>query len=253
VIRLSLSLTRSALVLGLLTATSCNRGKQEAANQLAASLIFDNASPEAREALATPVDFRLTDESYARWEEAQNNLDELPRSALRSPSSGSGTAIDRAIARLESSPRARRAIESAGLSVKDFVLETIALAQATEAAETGKSTSSAPIPPGNFQFVQRYRALVLRARAEARLAQRQAESLGIQADTAEEGTTDMNMQMEDADAKHAEEMRSEHDTSELHEHSQGADSIRSRDYRSRTTPSRDTARDTIRDTVPARR
>lgn len=240
-------------MLVLLTGSSCKRENQEAADPLAASLMFDNASPEAREALATPVDFRLTDANYARWEEAQGNLDDLPRSALRSPSSAGGTAIDRAIARLESSPRARRAIESAGLSVRDFVLETIALAQATEAAETGKSTSSAPIPPENFQFVQRYRARILRARAEARLAEGQAESFELQVDTAEEGNTDMNMQMQDADAEHSADMRSEHDTSEMHEHSQARDSTRLRDDRFRRTPSRDTARDSVRDTIPARR
>lgn len=217
--------------------------------------MFDNASPEAREALATPVDFRLTDANYARWEEAQGNLDDLPRSALRSPSIAGGTAIDRAIARLESSPRARRAIESAGLSVRDFVLETIALAQATEAAETGKSTSSAPIPPENFQFVQRYRARILRARAEARLAEGQAESFDLQVDTTEEGSTEMNMQMQDADAEHSADMRSEHDTAEIHEHehAQARDSTRLRDDRFRSTPSRDTARDSVRDTIPARR
>ena len=149
------------------------------------SLIFDNASPEEREALATPVNFQLTDANFSRWEQAQSNLDNLPRSAFNSssPAPTGGNAIDRAVARLQGSPRTRRAIESAGLSVRDFVLETIALAQATEAAQTGKSTSSAPVPPGNFQFVERYRSRILRAQTAMRAAQRQMEA-EVRSDTA---------------------------------------------------------------------
>ncbi|MDQ6768831.1 MAG: hypothetical protein M3Z54_02450 [Gemmatimonadota bacterium] len=155
---------------------SCKRASYDGSDPLAASLIFDNGSPEAREALATPVDYRLTDENFARWEEAQSNLDDLPRSDLRSGPAPGRNAIDRAAARLESSPRARRAIERAGLSVREFVLETVALAQAMEAAETGKSTSATPVPADNFQFVQRYRSRILLAAGRS-FSQRAGRSL----------------------------------------------------------------------------
>jgi hypothetical protein len=157
------------------------------------------------------VDFRLTDDNFARWAEAQSNLDDLPRSAIPSSAPFGRNAIDRAVARLESSPRARQAIESAGLSVRDFVLETVALAQAAEVAETGKSTSAEPIPSDNFQFVQRYRGRVLLAGREDRLARDQAEAFEMRVDSAENGD-DMNMQMDDTDADRADEMRSGHDT-----------------------------------------
>ena len=62
----------------------CKPTSHGASDPLAASLIFDNGSPEAREALATTVDFLLTDDNFARWEEAQSNLEELPRTAIQS-------------------------------------------------------------------------------------------------------------------------------------------------------------------------
>jgi hypothetical protein len=223
-------LTRSraaALVLLTFGAVACKRNGYDASDPLAASLIFDNGSPEAREALATPVDFRLTDENFARWEQAQDNLDDLPRAALRSEVRSGRNAIDRAVIRLESNPRARRAVESAGLSVRDFVLETIALAQAMEAAETGKSTSAAPVPPDNFQFVQRYRSRILLVKREDRLARDQAEAYDMRVDTAESSHMEMNMQTEESDAGHASEMSSESDTASARDttHNSASDTI----------------------------
>lgn len=141
-----------------LAAVACTGQTREATNPLVASLIFDNAEPDTREALTSSVDYRITGDNFARWQQAQENLDQLPRSAIRSMPGPGRTAIERAIARLQSSPLARRAIESSGLSVTDFVLETIALAQATESAETGKSTSPIPILADNYQFVRQYRS-----------------------------------------------------------------------------------------------
>jgi len=146
-------------------AAACTGQNREATNPLVASLIFDNASPDAREALTSSIDYRITEDNFSRWQEAQENLDQLPRAAIRSTPGPGRTAIERAIARLQSSPLARRAIESAGLSVRDFVLETIALAQATESAETGKSTSPTLILADNYRFVRQYRSGGLRAEA----------------------------------------------------------------------------------------
>src|SRR6476469_4930267 len=98
------------------------------------------ASGEAKEALASPVSFLLNEENYAKWEVAERNLDRLPASEFTAAQPAGGSAVDRAVARLQSSPRARREIEAAGLTVRDFVLETIALAQAVQASETGRSS-----------------------------------------------------------------------------------------------------------------
>lgn len=209
----------------------CKRERQDGESALAASLIFDNASPEARAALAVPIDFRINEDNFARWSEAQSNLDELPRSAINNTAQVRGNAVERAIARLESSPRARRAIEKAGISVRDYVLETIALAQATEAAQTGRSLSAAPIPPENSRFVERYAARVLRSRAAARLARAEEQSDEMQSDTADEmaNQTGMDMQMHQRDGEHEVESESARDSS------------------------RDSSRDTVRDSVPTLR
>jgi len=141
-----------------LAAVACTGQTREATNPLVASLIFDNAYPDTREALTSSVDYRITADNFARWQQAQENLEQLPEAQIRSGRGAGRNAIDRAISRLESSPLARRAIEGAGLSVRDFVLETIALAQATESVETGKSTSPTPILADNYQFVRQYRS-----------------------------------------------------------------------------------------------
>ncbi len=162
-----------------------------------------------REVLASRVDFRITDDNFARWSEAQSNLEKLPRSAIKpTPATGSD-AVDRAVARLESSPLARRAIESAGLTVRDFVLETIALAQATEVAQTGRSLTRAPIPPENFQFVQRYSARVLRSHAQPRVARAESENYEMESDAADEmaDQIEMQIQMRLEEREHEVEMR----------------------------------------------
>jgi hypothetical protein len=217
----------AATVLALATA-GCKRSSTGASDPLAASLIFDNGSPEAREALASTVDFRLTEDNFARWEAAQSNLEELPRSAIQSGVSSGRSAVDRAVTRLESSPRARRAIERTGLSVRDFVLETIALAQASEVVETGKSTGATPVPPDNYQFVQRYRGRVLLGQRDDRLAREQAEAFEMQVDSSETSRPDMNTQPAKGDTEHA-EMRSTDDSADM----------------------QDTTHDSVRDTLPA--
>jgi hypothetical protein len=158
--------TRAVAAVMLLALAGCKKASRSSSDNQVASLLFDVSSPAAREALATPVDFRLTDANYAQWEQAQRFLDALPRSAFAAAPSARGNPIDNAVATLESSPRARTAIERTGLSVKDFVLETVALAQAVE-AETGKTVAGVSVPAENVQFIQRYRSRILQARAEA--------------------------------------------------------------------------------------
>ncbi|MDP9201656.1 MAG: hypothetical protein M3P26_06955 [Gemmatimonadota bacterium] len=198
---------KAALLISLLLLAACKRESRDGARVLTASLIFDNASPEVREALASRVDFRINDDNFARWEQAQRNLEKLPRSAIPATSATRGNAVDRAVARLESSPFTRRAIESAGLSVREFVLETIALAQATEAVQTGKSMSRGPIPPENFNFVQQYNARALYS--HPRVARAEAESYDMESEPADVMTNqaEMDLQMQLDDADHQAEMQ----------------------------------------------
>jgi hypothetical protein len=234
--------TRAVAAAMLLTLAGCKKASRSSSDNEVASLLFDVSSPAAREALATPVDFRLTDASYAQWEQAQRFLDALPRSAFAAASAGSGNPIDNAVATLESSPRARTAIERTGLSVRDFVLETIALAQAAE-AETGNAAPGVSVPAENVQFIQRYRSRILQARAQARATSTPSDTY-IGADTTSVGAqTSTDMVPED---QHTPDVRT--DSGSVGDRGRSTDSVR-RDGQA-DKPIRHPPADTIRDTIP---
>ena len=201
--------TAALAILLLLVGVSCKRENQNGTAALTASLIFNDASSEVREALASHVDFRINDDNFARWSEAQSNLEQLPRAEIQRMFVLRGDAVDKAVARLESNPLTRQAIESAGLSVRDFVLETIALAQASAATQTRSSTSEASVPAENLQFVRRYSSSVLRSRDDSPVSRAESESDDTQSDAAQELTdqAEMQIQMQLDQAQHEVEMR----------------------------------------------
>jgi hypothetical protein len=240
------------LVLLLLPLGGCKREPREDTEALGSSLLFDNASPEVREALAAPVDFRINDDNFGRWEEAQSNLEDLPRSQLPTKSPAGSNAVDRAVARLESSPYTRTAIERTGLSVKEFVLETIALAQATEAARTGKSLSRGTIPPENFQFIQRYTSRALYARSRVARGDADAYNVTPDVDVMSEQTENTNIQMQLNETEHQVEMGRE-DVDRAAE-MRREDAERAAEMsRDRAEENRERARDSVRDTLPTPR
>ncbi len=85
-----------------------------------------------------PVEYELTSNNFQKWRQAQAFLEAEPEYAtlqaptervdLRRPTPES---IQRVTTQLEEKPRVRTAIERTGLSVKDYVLATIALNQAS--------------------------------------------------------------------------------------------------------------------------
>jgi hypothetical protein len=240
------------LVLLLLPLGGCKREPREVTDALGSSLLFDNASPEVREALASSVDFRINDDNFARWEEAQGNLEDLPRSQLPTKSPAGGNAVDRAVARLESSPYMRTAIERTGLSVKEFVLETIALAQATEAAGTGRSLSRGTIPPENFQFVQRYTSRALYARSRVARGDADAYNVTPDVDVMSEQTENTDLQMGHDEAEHQAEM--EREDVERAAQLQREEADRAAEMsREKAEANRERARDSVRDTLPTPR
>ena len=208
----------------LLAAAACKRDDDRYAIATGTSAFMDDASPDALEAMSIEVDYRLTNENFAKWEIAQRNLDRLPRSAFPAEHrSGGGNVIDRAVARLESSPRARTTIEATGLTVRDFVLQTVALAQAVEAAQGGRAPGAGLVPPENFRFVERHRERIRRAQTAARAARRSAETFESQTETMQ---TDSGMaavpestsiesrsgQSEDARRSQSDSANADHDT-----------------------------------------
>jgi hypothetical protein len=110
------------------------------------------------------VKYPLTSENYRKWLVAQAALDSLPepmampRVDLRDPMDDD---IERTAEFLSHQDAARRAIERSGLSVKDFVLTSIALGQAFNFARDDL------VPRDNRAFVDSNRAELARVR-EAR-------------------------------------------------------------------------------------
>lgn len=135
----------SILVLSTVLILGCKRDN--------GSYNFDDASEEAQQAIAANVEFVLDEPTFQKWERAQANLDKLPPGELdNAPDPGGNDPVVRGIKRLESSPRARQAIESTGLSVKNFVLATVALAQAVKASRGGVPPTVGAIA-SNVRFV----------------------------------------------------------------------------------------------------
>lgn len=170
------------LSLILLAASGC---KKDSAGE-SDSGFLQGASGEAKEALSSPVSFQLNEENYAKWEVAERNLDRIPASDFTAAQPAVGTAVDRAVARLQSSPRAKRAIEASGLSVRDFVLETVALAQAVQASQTGRSTVTSGVAAENFAFVERYRERIRGSGLESDLARQSGDTAITDPNTAAE-------------------------------------------------------------------
>jgi hypothetical protein len=109
---------------------------------------FTSSGGEVRLADGGRLEFGITSERYKRWDAAQRGLDRRIAArygALLQPRSPTERSIDRATAYLESEPRARGAIERAGMNVREFVLTTVALDQEMRSA-SGRGAMEAPQP-----------------------------------------------------------------------------------------------------------
>ena len=105
----------------------------------------------------------LTSENFNRFTVAQRALDSvslpanLPRVNLRNPTDEE---IEATVKALEENDDARRAIESSGMSVKDFVLTSLALGQALNFPTRARAL----IPQENVAFIEHNRAEIQRVR-----------------------------------------------------------------------------------------
>lgn len=117
------------------------------------------------------VDYMLTSDRYRNWTRAQRDLDALPVTTTSNRlrvSNASDTDVERLVRQLESDPAARRAIEPSGLSVRDYVLTTLALAQAMDATENGTRTRLTGVPRENLDIYTTNRDDVRRLRRDSR-------------------------------------------------------------------------------------
>ena len=78
------------------------------------------------------LEFGITSEQYKRWEKARKGIDRRIAArfgAILQPDAPTERSIERAVAYLDSEPSARSSIEAAGMSVRAFVVMTVALEQ----------------------------------------------------------------------------------------------------------------------------
>jgi hypothetical protein len=110
------------------------------------------------------LNYPVTADQYNRWTVAQRSLDNL---AVPAPSrirlrNYSDTDVDRAVRQIESSPDARLAVEASGLNVRDYVLTSLALAQALAQTGAGQRVRYLDLPQQNVEFVTPRRAAIER-------------------------------------------------------------------------------------------
>lgn len=116
---------------------------------------YESDGDVLRDSTYEAIDYTLTSDNYKKWMAAQQALDSAgirpgERIDVRSVSDDD---IRRVTQSLESQPAAKTAIESAGLSVQDFVLTTIALAQSWDAVN-GPPARVLGARPENLDFLR---------------------------------------------------------------------------------------------------
>ena len=170
-------LARSTLsVLALAAFAPCADGDKSAlrvtpSDSAAMAAAAATGTLESKDGDVRAVNYMLTSDRYRDWTRAQRDLDALPATSatdrlhLRGASDGD---VERIVRRLEADPAARRAIEPSGLSVRDYVLTTLALAQAMDATENGGRTRLIGVPRENVDVYSRHRDDVRRFQRDAR-------------------------------------------------------------------------------------
>lgn len=139
-------MTRLLLLAGsALLVLACDRGRDHVSG---GDVLSDSVAYEA-------LDYTLTSDNYNKWLRAQHALDsaavEAPaRLDIRHVSEND---LERVTEALERQPQARAAIESADMSVKDFVLTTVALAQSWDAVN-GPAARVIGARPENLDFLR---------------------------------------------------------------------------------------------------
>lgn len=124
--------------------TACDKFQRDRSD---ASLLSSSGG-EVALADGGSLEFAITSEQYKRWDRARRGIDR--RVAARfgeilQPDAPTERSIDAAVTYLESEPSARRSIERAGMSVRGFVVMTVALEQEMRVA-SGQPAVRQPEP-----------------------------------------------------------------------------------------------------------
>ena len=116
--------------------------------------MFSTSGGEVELADGSHLQFVITIQRYKQWEAARSGLSRSTVAhfgEILQPKSPTERTIDRAASYLESTPSAKQAIERTGMSVRDFVLMTVALEQEMRLANGQGAT-----PPERTQIPPSY-------------------------------------------------------------------------------------------------
>jgi len=137
------------LLVGTLALGACDKfgGSSDGQAQLDAAQLTSAGEVQLADGNSMPFD--ISSEQYKQWDQARRAF---PKSLITrfgqvlQPRSPTERSIANAVALLEGNPGAKRAIESAGLSVRGFVEITVALEQQMQLATT-RGAQPAPAEP----------------------------------------------------------------------------------------------------------
>ena len=112
--------------------------------------------------------YQLTMADVRKFEAANANLAKHPKEEQDDDDAedeGDNESLDEMAARIESNPIARKAVEAAGLSARQYVVITMALLQASlaqyaveQGADPGKIARETGVNPANIRFVKEHKA-----------------------------------------------------------------------------------------------
>jgi hypothetical protein len=140
---------RSVLALVLASALAACGSGDYASSFTSDGRLLSSSGGEVELADGTRLGFVITSDRYKQWDAGRRGWGRGVASHfgnLLQPKSPTRRTIDRAVAYLESQGRARQAIERAGMSVRDFVLMTVALEQEMQLASGQGGVRSAAAP-----------------------------------------------------------------------------------------------------------
>jgi hypothetical protein len=140
--------TRCCLHLLLVVTLAACRGANNASGDVDTALLH-RAGGDVMLADGGRIDYEITSDRYRQWETARRALraQKVTLSMRLDPLHVTEAEIQRAVDFFERNGKARRAIEATGMSVRDYVLTTLALEQQMAVAKGTWSARERPRPP----------------------------------------------------------------------------------------------------------
>lgn len=135
------------------------------------------------------LDYDLTSENYRRWLAANDALDSarIEPAVRLDPRAATDDDIDAAVKALEADERATTAIRGADISVRDYVLTSVALAQSWDAIDRPNRVSGIPVENVSFLRTQDTGDQAIRTRPTARIIGDSDSDSDSEADSDSEG------------------------------------------------------------------